>query len=70
MNRGPRYVPGDMWFAGPRCNGYAKGDILRILRVSGEGSSKKLLVTDAEGNESWVSFKTLWKKVKTSRKRM
>lgn len=62
--RGPKYIVGDKWYAGPKCNGYEKGTILEILDVIGYGKYKKLYVTDKEGNKSVISYKTLWKRCK------
>lgn len=64
MNMGPKYKPGDKWYAGPKCNGYKKGDMLEILKVIGKGRKKKLLVVDVKGTQSVVSYKTFWKKCK------
>lgn len=61
---GPKYLVGDRWYAGSKCNGYKKGTILEILGVIGYGKHKKLRVTDEEENESVISYKTLWKKCK------
>jgi len=66
--KGPKYVVGDKWYAGSKCNGYKKGTILNILDVIGSGKNKKLRVTDRDGNESIISYKTLWKKCKKSSK--
>lgn len=64
FRKGPKYIVGGKWYAGPKCNGYKKGVILRILDVIGFGKNKKLRVTDEEGNESIISYKALWKKCK------
>lgn len=66
--REPKYIVGDKWYAGPKCNGYKKGTILKILDVIGFKKNKKLLVTDKDGNRSVISYKALWKKCKKGSK--
>lgn len=68
FKKGPKYVVGDKWYAGPKCNGYKKGTTLKILEVIGFGQEKNLRVTDKEGNESEISYKALWKKCKKDAK--
>ena len=48
MRKGPKYKPGDKWYAGPKCNGYARGTVVVILKVIGTGKNKKLCVADIE----------------------
>lgn len=66
--KGPKYILGGKWYAGSKCNGYEKGTILEILDIIGYGKYKKLRVTDKDGNESVISYKTLWKKCKKDSK--
>ena len=68
FKKGPKYVVGDKWYAGRKCNGYEKGTILQILAVIGSGKDKELRVTDKDGNQHVISYKTLWKKCKKSPK--
>lgn len=65
FGKGPKYVVGDKWYAGSKCNGYEeKTTILEILEVIGYGKDKKLRVMDRDGNQSIISYKTLWKQCK------